>query len=369
MVIEERTERGELVGGIKYALMPKKTRGETVSMSLTLRFGTDESLKGRVGAVELLGILMARGTEKLNFSEIEDEKVRLRVQMSVSSTLGLIEVSVKTKREFLPEVVNLIGDVLRHPRLESSELEVIRRQVITSLEQSSTDPSALGPKSVEKRLSPYPKGHVLYVPSIAEEIEMYRNVKIEEIRELHSQFLSNQAGELSAVGEFDPEELKSMLSSALSDWKSSEPYVRVDRSPHPEIAGSLDVIETPDKENAFYYASQQYSLSDDDPEFASLELGNFILGGGSLSSRLGDRVRQQEGLSYGIASYTTPRAKDKRVDFTVYAITNPKDEGSSDERDPRRAPVDSGQGDYRAGTSRRKGRLPASGPSSPNQGQ
>lgn len=64
-------------------------------------------------------------------------------------------------------------------------------------------------------------------------------------------------------------------------------------------------------------------MSDDNPEFAALELGNFILGGGSLSSRLGNRVRQQEGLSYGIASYTLPRARDTRVDFIVAAITNP----------------------------------------------
>jgi len=323
MVIEGRTERGDLVDGIKYALLPKKTRGETVSMTLTLRFGTEETLKGRVGAAELLGIMMSRGTEELDFSEIEDEKVRLRLQMSVSSTVGLVQVSAKTKREFLPEVVSLIGDVLRHPRLDADELEVIRRQVITSLEQSSTDPSSLGRRSVDKRLSPYPEGHVLYVMSVEEEIDMYRNVTIDELRDLHADFLSTQAGELSAVGDFDPEELKAMLTAELADWKSDQPYVRVDRNPHPEIEGSLDVIETPDKENAVYRASQQYRLRDDDPEFASLELGNFILGGGSLSSRLGNRVRQQEGLSYGIASYTLPRAKDTRVDFIVAAITNP----------------------------------------------
>ncbi len=85
--------------------------------------------------------------------------------------------------------------------------------------------------------------------------------------------------------------------------------MRIDRGPHPEVEGSLDVIETPDKENAVYRASQQYRLSDEDPEFAALELGNFILGGGSLSSRLGNRVRQQEGLSYGIASYTLAAGK------------------------------------------------------------
>ena len=53
-------------------------------------------------------------------------------------------------------------------------------------------------------------------------------------------------------------------------------------------------------------------------------LGNFILGGGSLSSRLGDRVRQTEGLSYSVASRVSGRAKDDRVDFMLYAITNPQ---------------------------------------------
>jgi zinc protease len=323
MVIESRTQRGDLVGGMKFALLPKKTRGETVSFTLTIRFGDEESLKGRVGAAELLGVLMARGTEDLDFSAFEDEKLRLRLELSVSSTVGLLQVSAKTKREFIPEAVKLIGEVLRRPRLDSGELEVIRRQVLTSLEQSLTDPRALSARSVEKRLAPYPEDHVLYVRSIEEEIEMYRDVKIEEIRELHDEFLGNQAGELSAVGDFDPEELKALVASMLADWETKKPYVRVGRDPHPEVPGSVDLIETPDKENAVYRASQQYRLSDEDPEFAYLEIGNYILGSGSLSSRLGNRVRQQEGLSYGIASYTIPKAKDERVDFFVAAITNP----------------------------------------------
>ena len=321
--IEERTLRGDLTGGIRYAMLPKKTRGETVTLSVTLRFGSEESLKGRVGAAELLGIMMARGTKSLDYSAIEDEKVRLRLQLSVSSTIGLLQISAKTKQEFLPEVVKLIGEIIREPRFEASELEVIRRQIVTSLEQSSTDPSSLGRRSVDRRLSPYPTGHVLEVQSIEDEIAMYRAVTIEQIASLHRDFIGNEAGEVTAVGEFDVESLKQLLVAELKDLDSDEPYVRVGRPAHPEVPGSIEAIETPDKENAVYRASLQVNLADSDPEFASLELGNFILGGGSLSSRLGNRVRQQEGLSYGIASYTLPRSKDNRVDFIVAAITNP----------------------------------------------
>ena len=83
MAIEARTERGVLIGGIQYALMPKKTRGETVSMMLTLRFGTADTLKDKVGAVELMGMLMSRGTDKLDYTELQDELTRLRAELSI----------------------------------------------------------------------------------------------------------------------------------------------------------------------------------------------------------------------------------------------------------------------------------------------
>ncbi|MFM7919987.1 MAG: M16 family metallopeptidase, partial [Planctomycetaceae bacterium] len=60
------------------------------------------------------------------------------------------------------------------------------------------------------------------------------------------------------------------------------------------------------------------------PDFAALEIGNFILGSGGLSSRLGDRVRQNEGLSYGIQSGLQPSAVDRRTSFFIFAISNPQ---------------------------------------------
>lgn len=322
--IEARTLRGELVGGIQFAMLPKKTRGETVSLMLTLRFGTGETLHDKIGAVELLGLLMSKGTDKLDYTAFQDELTRLRAELSMNTTIGVMQMSVKTKREFLPEVIDLIGDIVRRPRLDPGELDVIKRQVVTGLQKGTSEPQSLAPKSVRRSLSPYGPEDVRYVMTFEEEIDMYSKVTIDQIRQLHAKFMSNQAGELAVVGDFDPEQVKELLRSELDDWNTPIAYVRVDRKAHPEIPGSIDLIETPDKANAFLYSSQQYPLRDDNPEYASLVLGNFILGGGSLSSRLGDRVRQQEGLSYGVRSGVNARTKDARVDFTLYAITNPQ---------------------------------------------
>ncbi|EMI25725.1 zinc protease [Rhodopirellula europaea SH398] len=323
--IEERVQRGKLAGGIEYAVLPKKTRGDSVSVLMTLRFGTAESLKDKLGAVELLGMMMARGTEELDYQQLQDEWTRLRAEVQIYTLKGVLQVQVQTKEEFLPEVIDLIGKIFRSPRFEPSELEVMRRQVITGLEKNKTEPNSLAPRKVQQMLSPYDKDDIRYVMTIEEEIDMYEETTIEQIRQLHAEYLGNQAGELAIVGNFDVEPTLEKFRSIVEGWEAKQPFERIVTPAQPDIPGAVVTIETPDKSNALLYSGQQYKLADSDPEYASLVLGNFILGGGSLSSRLANRVRQQEGLSYGVRSGLTAAnfAEDEKVSFTLYAITNP----------------------------------------------
>jgi zinc protease len=59
--IQNRILKGKLSNGVPYALLPKKTRGSTVNVTINLRFGDETSLAGKMAAVELLGPLMVRG--------------------------------------------------------------------------------------------------------------------------------------------------------------------------------------------------------------------------------------------------------------------------------------------------------------------
>ncbi len=323
LAIESRTERGDLHPGYMYALLPKKTRGGSVTLAMTLRFGDEKTLRGRVGAAELLGAMMQRGTQSKTYQQLQDLQTKLRAELSLNSTPSLLQLRVKTKREFLPQVIDLISEMLKQPKFDAAELEVLRRQVTTDLEGSLTDPQALVPLAVSRKMSPYDKTDVRYVQSLEEELDMYRNVSLQEIKDLYSDFIGGSVGEVAVVGDFDLAATKQQLTAMLSDWKSKLPYTRIDKPAINDIPASLERINTPDKSNAMLYSSQQFTLDDESPEYAALEIGNFILGGGTLSSRLGDRVRQQEGLSYGIRSGITGRHRDLRTDFTLYAITNP----------------------------------------------
>ena len=73
-----------------------------------------------------------------------------------------------------------------------------------------------------------------------------------------------------------------------------------------------------------YFAAFTLPMQSNHPDYPALTVGNYILGGGALSSRLGNRVRREEGLSYGVASSIQASSLDPRAVFYIYAISNPQ---------------------------------------------
>jgi hypothetical protein len=85
-------------------------------------------------------------------------------------------------------------------------------------------------------------------------------------------------------------------------------------------------IEAPDKANAYFLAGQNLALRDDDPDYPALVLGNYMLGGGFLNSRLAVRIRQKDGLSYGVGSSLSASPLDKSGAFRTIAIYAPQNQ-------------------------------------------
>jgi len=85
------------------------------------------------------------------------------------------------------------------------------------------------------------------------------------------------------------------------------------------------VIDTPDKENAFLRARLDFTLRDDDADAPALYVANHIFGGSSgLSSRLLDRLRQKEGLSYSAGSSLSMGSRQRLSSWTVAAMVAPQ---------------------------------------------
>ena len=299
--IQARTKQVKLKCGTEAALLPKKTRGETVNLRLTLRYGTPESLAGLVKATEFLPSMMIRGTKNYTRQELQDALDKEKAQLSASGSPGVAVFSIETKRDNLPAVLKLLEEVLRKPTFPEEELGIIQRAQLAGWEKELVEPQSLATTSVRQHISPWPKGDPRYVPSIEEEIQRTKDVTRDQLVKLFENYLTPEHAQLAIVGDFDPDEIVPLCENVLADWKAKQPYKRLaDKAS--DKPGGFEDINTPDKKNAVYFSAMTFPLKDTASDYPALVLGDFIFGGGSLSSRLGNRVRQKEGLSYGVGS-------------------------------------------------------------------
>lgn len=321
--IEARTQRGEFDGGIKYAMLSKKTRGEKVYINGSIHYGNEKVLTPLTTASGFLPQLLSRGTESLSYQELQDRLNKIRTTISFGGSDGNLTMTVNTRREFLDEAIQLLQDMLRNPALDEDEFEIVRTQMITQMESQLSEPQAKAFIKLQQLIMPYPEGNIRHIPELKDQIERFKNCKIEDIRKIHSEFLNGQHGEIAIVGDFDPESTRPKIEKVFDGWTSDEPYERVAIDAMDNTEGVRIKINTPDKKSAVFVAGIAQKLRDDDPEYIPVTIGNYILGGGPLSSRLADRVRKKEGLSYAVASMFTADDMDERGMLLMFAMSKP----------------------------------------------
>jgi zinc protease len=322
--IEARTKRETLPSGVKAALLPRKTRGENVFARLTLRYGNADSLKGKVTAAEFLGEMMRRGTRELTRQQLDDELDKLQARLSVGGEEGSVTAEIQCKRQAFPAVLKLLGKVLREPRFPAEEFDVLRRQQLEQLEKEKTEPEQLASRVLKRKLAPYPREDVRYVPTTEEEIERVKALTVEQVRDLYAEQLGGAHGEFVAVGDFDPAEATRLVNEALKDWKAKTAYKRIEERGHPDLKGEKVRLDLPDKANAVYLAAESFAMKDTAPDYPALLVGNYLLGEAPLASRLSNRVRGKDGLSYGVGSVFSARSHDPAAAFVIFAIFNPE---------------------------------------------
>ena len=165
--VEKRVARGK-IGGVKYAFLSKKTRGETVTAVINLRFGNLDSLKGQSEAADCLGSMMLRGTKTKSREQLKDALDKLNAVVSVQASAGELTVGVQTKKANLPAVLTLLKEVLREPSFPEAEFETLKREEIESFEQSKSDPQTLATRALTRKLAPYPADDVRATPTMEE---------------------------------------------------------------------------------------------------------------------------------------------------------------------------------------------------------
>jgi zinc protease len=320
--IESRVTRLTLPSGIKLVLLPKKTRGGTVVATLTAHFGSLESLRGRVTAGQMTGRLLMRGTKQHNREQLQDEFDKLKASVGVSGSAAGASASINTVRAGLIGSLRLVAEILKTPSFPESDFEQIRQQSIAGLEASRSEPDTIAGLARSRFVNRYSPDDPRAVLTIDESIAELRKVNIDDVKKFYTDYYGASNVELAVVGDFDPAEVRTVTEELLGSWKSPKPYAVIKRD-WQKLSVVNEMFEAPDKTNSYFTGVTTLAMDQQDPDYPLLFLANVILGGDS-KSRVWKRIRETEGLSYGVNTGFSAGAQEKFAQFSVGAIANPE---------------------------------------------
>ncbi len=321
--IEARLQRHTLASGAKVVLLPKDTRGDTVQGRISLHFGDEASLKGQGMIPELVGEMLLRGAEGVSRKQLADRFDQLKATVSVSGTPTGAELNLLTTREHLPALMELLSIVLRKPSFAGDEFEQLKTQAITGFESQRSEPTAVAGNALMRHFDQTPVDHPRHVRTFDESVAAVRAATVAQARAFHQSFYGADHAEFAFVGDFDADTLTTQLDLLYGDWKGSKGYTRI-ADPYRSVPATTAQLELPDKPNAMMLMQGQLPLAESDPDHPAMVVANLILGGDPLKSRIGDRVRQQDGLTYAAGSQFNAGILDQKASLMAYAIMAPQ---------------------------------------------
>jgi len=258
----------------------------------------------------------------LQRQEIQDKINALKSSVNISGTSYYVIASIESSRLNYKEVLAILEDILKNPGFAADEFEKLKTEMITNIEYQRKEPNAIANSELNRHMSPYPEEDIRYVPTFDETIQRIKNVTIDDLKNFHKSFYGASNATIAMVGDFDLEEARSLLEEHFGGWESPVSF-----KPVYNEATDLETInknlETPEKANAFFFGRQQFKFDADHKDHPAVVMGFYLLGSG-FQSRLVKRIREEEGLSYGVGGNFEAHPISKVGTFNAFAIYSPE---------------------------------------------
>ena len=253
--------------------------------------------------------------------DIQDRLDKLQAELGFSGSGTTLRIAMSTKGENLPELTTLALDIVRNANFPKDQLEEYQRQLETSIRNAMTEPSALASRALARQDNPWPADDLRYVPTFDEALASARGLNRDALAKFTPGSTAPATSSTRPWATSSPKPSRRPSRPAWPAGNARPPMsawqIRTARSPR-----SFD-IETPDKANAFYLSRMPLKLQDSDADYAALYLANYLFGA-SETSRLWNRVRETEGLSYNVRSSLSVSAFEPNASWSIYAIYAPQ---------------------------------------------
>ena len=309
-------EEFTLKNGLKVLLLADNST-PTITLAGYIKAGSEFDPENISGLASLVAENLVNGTktkDALTIAKILDDNgasldfqaFREGVQIQGDSLVNDSDVLLRT-----------LGDILKNPIFPQKELQLSFQQALVGLKQECDEPDEVAKKTFIQAI--YPKQHPLHAFPTVESLQQIQQKNVIEFKQ---KYYRPDRTILVIVGNFVPEKMRSLIVSELGDWEAVGQAPTVE---YPDISAPQKIIHlnpiVPGKTQSITYIGNT-TIKRQDPQYYAAIVLNQILGGDTLSSRLGTEIRDRQGLTYGI--YSSFLARKNFGTFLIEMQTNPE---------------------------------------------
>ncbi|MGZ3614783.1 MAG: M16 family metallopeptidase [Thermodesulfobacteriota bacterium] len=270
-----------------------------VTIQLLVDSGSRRDPSGEEGLAYLTAKGLLHGTSKRTINQINEELDFLGASLSSSSGRDYATLTLKILKKDLEKGFDLFMEVLTQPIFPDEEIKREIEKTLAAIQSEEDQPEEVAEKAFLRALflnSPY--GHP--VEGTKESVPTLKREGI--IRFYRSYYHPNNAI-LTIVGDITEQEIKAKLVPQLEKWSKGEipkvPFVTTFEKEQKTVKTNRPITQA-------NIILGNAGISRDNPDFYTLTVMNYILGGGGFASRLMEVIRNKRGLAYSVASFFDP---------------------------------------------------------------
>jgi zinc protease len=293
----ETITRIELSNGI-VVLTYENHSSPAVVVSGYLWAGALSEPSAHAGLASFTASMLMRGTETRTFSQTNEALESVGAQVGFRSGVHTVAFGGKSLAEDLNLLLEIVADSLQHPTFPADEAETLRGQIITGLQRRAHDTRRMAQLTFDALLYPdHPYGR-----SAQGYLDTIPNLSREDLVSYYQQQFSPDGMVISVAGAVAVDAVLEKVQAALGGWRTPT------ASPNKSIPPNVKLIELR-RETVIVEGKTQSDivlgwpgLSRADADFMKAHLANTILGIFGMMGRLGDTVRDEQGLAYYVYS-------------------------------------------------------------------
>ena len=294
----ETISRVELANGI--TLLCYETHGSpSVVISGYLWAGALLEPRAKAGRSYLTAAMLMRGTESRSFGQINDALESVGAQLGIGGGTHQVSFGGKALAEDLDLLLSLLADCLQAPTFPEGEVQKVRGQILTDLEQRAHDTGRMAHLTFDSLLYPdHPYGR-----SVKGYEETVSGLERQDLLDHYQSHYAPQGMVLAVVGAVPVAEATEKAEAALSRWQAPQAVPIRDIPPNVDLHEQRrQTVVLAGKSQADFVMGWP-GLRRANPDFYHAYLANTILGTFGMMGRLGDEIRDEQGLAYYVYSH------------------------------------------------------------------